>query len=175
MSLTYNKYWYPKGELMQINITGTKSVRIKRLISQALEYYCSLLMHKRTANILDVDIILKKKLEDNAEGYCYFCNKDIGYRGFELQLKKNISLRDIIKTLAHESVHIKQFAKGELKEGYLPSTSSLWKGKLVNELKIDYEDFPWEQEAYEAEDELFYSFFINLSEADRDFLKNKVI
>ena len=175
MILNYNKYWYPKGRLMQISVTGTKSVKAKKLIKEALEYYCSLLMNRRTIDLLDVEVRLKKKLEDDAQGYCYFSNKDIGYRGFELDIKKGLPLKDILQTIAHEAVHIKQFAKGELKEGYVPSTSSLWKGKLVNELKIDYEDYPWEKEAYETEGELFHSFIISLSEGEKQALRKRVL
>jgi hypothetical protein len=52
-----------------------------------------------------------------------------------------------METVAHEMVHVKQYAKGEL-------TEQSWQGKLINP-KQEYWDQPWEIEAHGREVGLF--------------------
>lgn len=51
----------------------------------------------------------------------------------------------MMMTLAHEMVHVKQFAMGELEENM-----NVWKGKRFSG-KTDYWDTPWEIEAHGRE------------------------
>jgi hypothetical protein len=50
-------------------------------------------------------------------------------------------------------VHVKQYAKGELKERYKYGHKQLWKGKDHSD--TDYWDQPWEKEAYKLQDEMY--------------------
>jgi len=50
-------------------------------------------------------------------------------------------------------VHVKQYARGELRENYGVG-KHLWKGAWVNS-NIDYYDLPWEIEAHGRETGLF--------------------
>jgi len=54
-------------------------------------------------------------------------------------------------------IHVKQYAKGELKD-YLRLNSVKWKGKVYDDEKIDYWDHPWEKEAHEKEQVLYDMF-----------------
>jgi len=49
-------------------------------------------------------------------------------------------------------VHVKQMARGELKEVYHGGHRHVWKGKTVDK---NYKDQPWEKEAYRMQDKLF--------------------
>lgn len=59
----------------------------------------------------------------------------------------------MMKTLAHELVHVKQYWRKEL----CGDGGWTWKGK--NAKNYSYENQPWEKEAYGREDELFNKCF----------------
>lgn len=171
------KYWYPRGATMEIEVSGHRSTRYKRLIKQAVEFYCTKLMSKRMCNTLDINVIFKKKLDDDEdyEAFCDFHGKEDSLRSFTVELKKGLTVRDTLTYLAHECVHVKQFATGEMKDGTVYAIHTKWKGKEINEQKVDYWDFPWEIEAYGREKGLF-SKFINHSRLilDVSFLDLKI-
>jgi hypothetical protein len=54
-------------------------------------------------------------------------------------------LLNMATTLAHEMVHVRQLAKGQLK--YLPREAKLWMGRRYPK-KTRYLDQPWEQDAF---------------------------
>ena len=56
-----------------------------------------------------------------------------------------LSLLNMATTLAHEMVHVRQLAKGQLK--YLPRQAKLWMGRRYTK-KTRYLDQPWEQDAF---------------------------
>jgi hypothetical protein len=55
------------------------------------------------------------------------------------------SLLNMATTLAHEMVHVRQLAKGQLK--YLPNQAREWMGKRYTK-KTKYLDQPWELDAF---------------------------
>ena len=55
---------------------------------------------------------------------------------------------DTIRTLIHETVHVSQIARGDL-ELLSPMR---WKGKVY---ECEYDQLPWEKEAYEIETKLY--------------------
>ena len=63
--------------------------------------------------------------------------------------------------LAHEMIHVKQYARGELKD-YLRVNKSKWKGEIIDPQEVDYWDQPWEIEAHGREKELYYKFMNHL-------------
>jgi len=170
-----HKYWYPKGATMQIEVTGHRSTRFKRLLSEAAEFYCSRLMSKRIVNSLDMDILLKKKLDDDEdfEAFCDYVGKEDGVRMFTIELKTGLSIRDTLTYLAHECVHVKQFATGEMRTGTVYAVTTKWKGREINENKVDYWDQPWEIEAYGREKGL-YCHFISHKKFQKEFLDSVV-
>ena len=173
-SETY-KYWYPKGHLMQVEVRGHKSKKFKQFCARAVEYYAGLLLTRAKAKNLYVEINFKKKLDDDSDGYCFDHGKDGKYRDFEIEVAKGKSVRETLMTIAHEMVHLKQFVMGELKDGVVPATTSVWKGKIVNERKVSYWDLPWEIEAFGRERGLYHRFVVNEGrEKDKEFLASIV-
>ena len=62
------------------------------------------------------------------------------------------SLLDMGTTLAHEMVHVRQLAKGQMK--FLPNQSRVWMGKRYSK-KTHYLDQPWELDAFARQEILF--------------------
>jgi hypothetical protein len=85
-------------------------------------------------------------------------------RWFTINLRDAKDDEDVIKTLAHEMVHVKQHAKNELSKqirvtkGKSFQLASIWKGKpwLPKRKEDLYWDAPWEIEAYGREVGLYY-------------------
>ena len=104
---------------------------------------------------LDITIIFKKL--DGVYGYCLAINEEgerlDNPRSFEIEIEKSMRLRKVLETIAHEMVHVKQYARGELYQG-VRIAKHRWQGKWVSN-NIDYWDQPWEVEAHGREAGLF--------------------
>jgi len=75
--------------------------------------------------------------------------------GIEINIG-NRHIMDVLRTLAHEMVHVRQMAKGILKS---VAKGQIWNGKLFTK-KTKYLDQPWEQDAF-AKQELVFRRAIN--------------
>ena len=62
------------------------------------------------------------------------------------------SLLEIGTTLAHEMVHVRQLAKGQMK--FLPNQARIWMGKRYNK-RTHYLDQPWELDAFARQEIVF--------------------
>ncbi len=101
-------------------------------------------------NKLKIDVVFKKNLfkDSNSYGNCVWEDTHRNPREFTIQLDPNQKISLLLNSLAHELVHVKQWAKGEYYE--LVSKPKVYKfnGKLVDTQKVDYWDTPWEIEAH---------------------------
>lgn len=62
------------------------------------------------------------------------------------------SLLEMGLTLAHEMVHVRQLAKGQMK--FLPNQARIWMGKRYSK-KTHYLDQPWELDAFARQEIVF--------------------
>ena len=67
---------------------------------------------------------------------------------YGMDLDSRLSMEKLIEVIAHEMVHIKQFATGQLK---YKGRSLFWRGEKVIRSRINYYDHPWEIEAWSKE------------------------
>ena len=106
---------------------------------------------------LDITITLKPFGKDSqAYGYCMPTDDCETYdrpRSFELEINNKLRLRRLLETVAHEMVHVKQYARGELYQG-IRVNKHRWQGEWLED-DIDYWDLPWEIEAHGREIGLF--------------------
>ena len=93
---------------------------------------------------LEIEVILKK-MNDDAVGYCMMQDTN---REFEIECSRDLTLKDLVTTICHEMVHVKQYARKEMSDN-----GFTWKKKQINE-KTPYFDLPWEKEAYKMQDKL---------------------
>ena len=93
-----------------------------------------------------LDICVKiKKFAGDAVGYCMMADN---HKEFEIEISKELTLREFVTTLCHEMVHAKQYYRKEM-DGEIHR----WKKHIVPE-ETDYFDLPWEKEAYRKQDYL---------------------
>lgn len=119
---------------------------------------------------LSIDIHMKtKRGMKGDEGTCLVLESDRSNRPyeFELEINRDNNTKTILYNLAHEIVHVKQFALGELDEN-----QSKWHRVSVDSDKVDYWDLPWEIEAYGRERGLYVRFIdkYKLDSIDEEFL-----
>ena len=128
--------------------------RFRPYIKRAAHYYASQLISSKKIQDLQLTIKFDRKLEEY--GYAsvshHILNKK--ERAYLIEINPQIGARDILDTLAHEMVHIKQYVYGETNE-----TLTRWKGQIITD-DVDYFDHPWEIEAYGMAIGLFTKFVI---------------
>ena len=127
---------------MYITVNGGKAHQRKHI--QTMVEFCieTLMPRMRT---LEITVNLCKPT--GALGYCLELDNK---REFELEVDKTQSMRKLLETVAHEMVHVKQYARREMNPH-----SDDWLGKTYNPKKVSYWDLPWEIEAHGREVGLF--------------------
>jgi hypothetical protein len=155
---------------MRVRVTGNVRPSLKEKLVEATRFYADHLMSSRLCEALYIHIRYSEP--KGLVGECETLDEDERRypRKFRIALKPVRNKEELFMTLAHELVHVKQFACGELR--FLESTGKTkWKGKHVNDEELDYYDHPWEIEAYGREKGLFYRY---VEENDRyDWFANK--
>jgi len=134
-----------------------KKVPIK-LCKEAVKWYGRYLLGDRLYHKVEILIEFdNSELNTNVYGFCDWNDTNDRARDFTITVDPNLGKRNMLLVLAHEMVHIKQYAKGELKD-YMRVNRVKWKGKVYNDAKIDYWEQPWEIEAHGREKGLYYKF-----------------
>ena len=133
---------------MLVKVTGSNKAT-RKLVTAATWFYAEKLMGKRLINNLKLNIKLKRGMfkKDNTEGTAIWEDESYRPKEFTIELDCGVKIRNILITLAHEMVHIKQWAKGEMYEYVTPGKVRFMKKKYdMNDM--DYWDYPWEIEAF---------------------------
>lgn len=131
---------------MKVIVTNCKNPKLEQELIAATKFYTKQLLSKQMYKHIFVEIILTKKIEDLGNCCITYYNDWYKPREFEVELKATRSLKKTLLTLAHEIVHLKQFAKGELN-----NANDKWHGEQVDSDNIPYHDLPWEVEAASLE------------------------
>jgi len=116
----------------------------------AVNSYAKQLGIRRLRTALDIRFHKKTFIDGSVEGYC----EAVDNRNFIVDV---CLYGNWLSTLAHEMVHVKQFAKNEL-----DSALTVWKGK--DHADTDYWDAPWEKEARRLQNKMVVAFEKELNE-----------
>ena len=127
---------------MKVLVTSCRNPKLEQELVSATKFYAKELLTKKMCKNIFLEIVIKNNIEDLGNCCITYYNDWYKAREFEIQLRKKKSLKNILLTLAHEMVHVKQFAKGELN-----SDHTKWKGENIDVNNINYFDLPWEVEA----------------------------
>ena len=147
---------------MIVEVEGYRShnLDLYRAIGNAVEFYGEVLLGKRMAKGLDVTVKLTNNLKkkEKAYGFCHITDDSLSSpREFMIELDASMkhSFDQILTWLAHEMVHLKQFVRKELWD--YESGSVQWMSRRYVR-SPEYDDQPWEKEAYRLEGELYEMF-----------------
>ena len=159
-----------------IEFTGYKlSPLQKDVITEAVNSALDLLVSKRMKKTLSFEIEIKKDMfkernvwgdmdvEDDEKSPKFY-NITLNYSGVE-------SFAKMLETLAHELVHVEQFATRRLRNLAKPFTVAYEKNHY-NTLKMPYYQRPWEIEAHELENSV-YNYMIKSSRKVQKYVISK--
>lgn len=152
---------------MQIKTRKFKNKDLTRLVKQAVRFYANALF----PDIKDLIYLEIKSNKIKADGYCAPLDK----YDFEIEVNQDLNFEHLMITLAHEMVHVKQYATKELKSKFVRGKPvDTWRG--VKYRNLEYHNQPWEVEATTKEQELYCDFlFFALLTDILDFDKIKQI
>ena len=158
---------------MILHIKGSNKA-VRRLIETAAWFYAEKLMGKRLMESLEITINLKKNLlsKEGFEGTAIWEDDSYRPKEFTIEIDTTAKIRNILITLAHEMVHVKQWAKNEMYEYMNVAGLVRFKGEKVHMVITDYWDYPWEIEAYGKQLGLFVRFCEHMG-FDRDDMKEE--
>lgn len=143
---------------MYLKTIGRPSKVQLKLCKEALKHYGRHLLGEILYHRVNITVHFDESLTGKNE-YAFCEWKDTNHRSKEFMITVDPALgkRNMLLALAHEMVHVKQYAKGELKD-YLKSNKSKWKSEIIDPDKVDYWDYPWEIEAHGREKGLYVRF-----------------
>ena len=134
---------------MYIRVRGVNQKITPKEIRYAAEWMGSLIMSSQLRKNLTLTINFKAE-KDHLGSTEITDYEDRLPRKFLILLDPKSPRTSTIKTLAHELVHVKQFARGEMVD--LVRTKHIkWNKQYIDQDKVDYWDLPWEIEAFGRE------------------------
>lgn len=105
---------------------------------------------KRKQDVMEINIVFKKGMFDRIGqwGNCIWEDQHIRPNDFVIEIDADQNIGMILNTLAHELVHVKQWAKGEFYQHQSDQKIFTYQKMRYNVAKVDYWDQPWEIEAH---------------------------
>lgn len=136
---------------MEIEIRGRSDKANLDQLRNAAEWYAQRLMGPRLSPNIFLLIRFRKNLLNrrNIWAECSPLERGANPRSFEINLDAHAGNRTTLITLAHEMVHVKQFARRELVE-IKKDTVFKWYGERYED-DVVYWEQPWEIEAHGRE------------------------
>jgi len=169
-----------KREKMKIAVSLPRlsydNVLAEKLIS-ATKFISKELMSFKKLSRLKIKINVRRTtLGTRTLGRVTHDSKFFAQKEFVIELHSNQSTSEMITTLAHELVHIKQGVSKEVVYKFDKDVNKLlvnWEGKNLGEVsQIPYRERPWEVEAFSKEEILADMFLIpNFTKFKREELK----
>jgi len=144
---------------MYVTVRNAKDNTLVKLLKLAAHSYAGNLLSPQMSKNITVKITVRDNID--AGGYCNYEFSDTGNpREFSIDIQRTKKTILMFKILAHEMVHLKQLAKGEVKDRFSKSRCiTSWFGVKYDE-DYSYWDQPWEIEAYGMENGLVAKFII---------------
>jgi hypothetical protein len=166
---------------MNLKIVKCPDKHFKPYIISAVQFYGEhLIPSKRLRDNINIVIKFNSKLK--YWGLAYIDDMDLHPsrpRDFIIEIHPWLGAALILKTLAHEMVHIKQYARCEINDSL-----SKWKDQRIDSDNLDYYKHPWEMEAYSMEvglltkyvvKEKLWEVFGDVSNPDSEIVKKEII
>lgn len=134
-------------------ITARGSNRKTQKLCKDIAQFCAeKLMGKRLSNNIELHIQFVEHLDkyDTSDGDCMWDDDESRPREFTIRIRNGLSLSKKLRTVCHEMVHVKQYAKGEMKQMWRPARTTKWRGKYYSD-ELNYWEQPWEIDAFGRE------------------------
>jgi hypothetical protein len=145
---------------MKTYIRGAKHSKLSLAgVRRAVEFYAERLgMTQRLRDKITLFITIEHEPFGFA-GLCTWHDEPCRPKEFTLQVFSQ-GIHETLSTLAHEMVHVKQYATGQLRDLMSKNDMVVWQGvrKTLADDTADYASQPWEAEAFSREASLKNAF-----------------
>ena len=135
-----------------IKFENTKHIskESNKMLKSLAEFTLNKFFTKPKQDKLNIVISFKKNLFEKTNQYANCIWEDEPYRPFEftIQIDPDQKIQLLLNSLAHELVHVKQWARGEFYQLQRERSVYKFNGQRFNTKKVDYWDTPWEIEAH---------------------------
>lgn len=130
--------------------------KTQKLCKDIAQFSAEMLMGKRLSDNIELRIEFAQKLDkyNVIDGDACWEDDENRPREFTIRVREGMSLNKKLRTICHEMVHVKQYAKGEMKQMWKPARTTKFCGEYYSD-DMDYWDTPWEIEAFGREDGLY--------------------
>ena len=129
--------------MRELNITGGRKKQ-RQVVEDAVKWSIKKLnLHRIRTLELNFSLRKLKTLYGQLE------QLDDKRREFSIVLDKNMNTENIIRTVIHEMIHVKQYIRKEM-DSEIVGSRMRWKSKTYP-YDIKYDDMPWEKEANRLE------------------------
>jgi hypothetical protein len=127
---------------MNVEIKGCKDTILREKLINATFFFANELLTSQMLPHISLNIVMKSTMRDL--GCCSVTHYNSWYkpRTFQIELRRHRSYKTTLMTLAHEMVHVKQYAKGEINVWL-----NKWHKQKIDTDTVPYEQLPWEIEA----------------------------
>lgn len=142
---------------MKLTSKGIPKNINKQICKKAIIFYAQKLLSKRLKESLQIHIEFIE-LSENEFGYCNV--EDDKNKSFLISINKDLTYEKTLIYIAHEMIHVKQYAKNELKD-YVYNDKIRFRKEIFDKNRISYWQSPWEKEARKNEKKLYMSFIKN--------------
>jgi len=137
---------------VELKVRGRSKYLSKPLTKKAITFYAEKLMTPRLIESLTIDILYVPHIElGDSVGQCTPIYDQFVPKDFEIYIANDITKKNTLLSLAHEMVHVKQYARGELYEYARKPHLSRWKDKIWEDFERQGDEYwflPWEIEAH---------------------------
>jgi len=146
---------------MIVSVRGAKDSQLTKMLKLAAHSYADKLLSPQLSKNITVQVRIRERGQINAGGFCEMDEDTlVSPRCFNIDIGRTKKKIHMFTILAHEMVHLKQWATGEMKDRYLRRNYvTIWRGETYQE-DHSYWDQPWEIEAYGLENSLVAKFLI---------------
>ena len=137
---------------MKLSIVNKPKKISFKLIRTAVDFYAGVLMSTQLRKNISININFTDL--DNFYATTAISDEEENYtrpREFVIEINSSLSKRGILQGLAHELTHVKQYARGEMKDYVKMPSKVRWQDYIYEcdeDDNFDYWTSPWEVEAY---------------------------
>jgi hypothetical protein len=141
------------------------------MIFDSLVHYGETMMSKRLLKNIEIRVVGVKGLirRDKIDADCVWEDINIRPREFTIRIDSGMGKKRTLLALAHEMVHVKQYALGQLKDYLRDSSVCSWLDERHSKNDGGYFTWPWEVEAHGMESELYLGF--NKHQKEKSYAK----
>jgi hypothetical protein len=141
---------------MHLDIEGGTEQQ-QQFVTSIAKFSADKLLTDRMNASLGVVIELTDNMleEEGVQADCTWEDDPNRPKDFTIRIDSSLKLRQLLESVAHEMVHVKQYATGQMREYLTDVDRCRFEDKEYSRKNTDYYDFPWEIEAYGREVGLF--------------------